>query len=77
MSIDLVSVPLRGSGDESGIERLFRSDRLFTRVSVPLRGSGDESASRSGKPFPRRFIVSVPLRGSGDESMAHYTSPLL
>ncbi len=37
-----VSVPLRGSGDES--EKINRpsSDLGFLKVSVPLRGSGDE-----------------------------------
>ena len=51
-----VSVPLRGSGDESSA--WFDSgvvDGLYKQVSVPLRGSGDERV-----PFYTRLREGVP-----------------
>jgi len=42
----LVSVPLRGSGDESSSSRKACSFDS-SQVSVPLRGSGDESCKPS------------------------------
>ena len=41
----IVSVPLRGSGDES---RHYTQDQVDTIVSVPLRGSGDERSMPNG-----------------------------
>ncbi len=43
-----VSVPLRGSGDESPLFKCLSAVVLIGVVSVPLRGSGDESFAASG-----------------------------
>ncbi len=65
-----VSVPLRGSGNESCF-LLYKYDRSTqNHVSVPLRGSGNESLSEECLQMALARIVSVPLRGSGNESVA-------
>ncbi len=64
----IVSVPLRGSGDESRGWLILGSQAMVV-VSVPLRGSGDESGDIVIGTLPLG-LVSVPLRGSGDERLS-------
>ncbi len=55
-----VSVPLRGSGDESASTN---RGNCFYGVSVPLRGSGDESFLEPATSMCQSMVSFSPLAG--------------